>query len=149
MLTTVTALACLLAVVFGVLAYRAASRRPDRCPEVIRLIVPAPNGEALPSAGADDGGVAVSPDGRYLTFTTISPQTNRRRLWVRALASLDVRALEETDDATWPFWSPDSRFIGFGANGQLKRVSVTGGDARTICDVGGTFFAWRHMERSR
>ena len=88
-----------------------------------------------PRPALDDGGVAVSPDGRYLTFTTISPRTNRRRLWVRALASLDVRALEETDDATWPFWSPDSQVIGFGANGQLKRVSVTGGAARTICDV--------------
>jgi Tol biopolymer transport system component len=140
-LTVVTVLACLLVVIFGVLAYRVrVTPTATDAPEVIRLIVPAPNGEALPSAGADDGGVAVSPDGRYLTFTTVSPQTNRRRLWVRALASLDLRALEETDDATWPFWSPDSRFIGFGANGQLKRVSVTGGGARPICDVGGTFF---------
>jgi serine/threonine protein kinase/Tol biopolymer transport system component len=141
-LTTVTALACLLAAVFGVLAYRArVTPTATDTPEVIRLIVPAPNGEALPSSNAADGGVAVSPDGRYLTFTTVSPQTNRRRLWVRALASLDVRALEGTDDAAWPFWSPDSRFIGFGVNGQLKRVSVTGGEARTICDISGTLFA--------
>jgi Tol biopolymer transport system component len=140
-LTAVTALACLLAMILGVMVYRArVAPIATDVPAVVRLIVPAPNGEVLPSAGADDGGVAVSPDGRYLTFTTISPQTNRRRLWVRALSNLDVRALEETDDATWPFWSPDSRFIGFGANGQLKRVSVTGGGARTICEVGGTFF---------
>jgi eukaryotic-like serine/threonine-protein kinase len=141
-LTAVTVAACLLAVVFGVLAYRArVTPTATDPPEVVRLTVPAPNGEALPSSGADDGGVAVSPDGRYLTFTTISPQTNRRHLWVRALASLDVRALGETDDATWPFWSPDSRSIGFGANGQLKRISVTGGAARRICDVGGIFFS--------
>jgi Tol biopolymer transport system component len=141
-LRAVTALACLLAVLFGVVAYRGrVTPTATDPPEVVRLTVPAPNGEALPSSGADDGGVAVSPDGRYLTFSTISPQTNRRRLWVRALASLDARALEETDDATWPFWSPDSRFIGFGADGHLKRVSVTGGAARTICDVGGTFFS--------
>ena len=106
MLTAVTALACLLAVIFGVVAYRdRVTPTATDPPEVVRLTVPAPNGEALPSSGADDGGVAVSPDGRYLTFTTISPQTNRRHLWVRALASLDVRALGETDDATWPFWS--------------------------------------------
>ena len=66
------------------------------------------------------------------------------RLAVRDLARDEVRTFSGTDDAGYPFWSPDSRHIGFFSEGKLKRVDVTGGVPVTVCDAevgkGGT---WR------
>ncbi len=65
------------------------------------------------------------------------------RLVVRPLDRFDVKVLAGTDDATLPFWSPDSKSIGFFAGGKLKVVDAAGGVARTLCDAdlgGGT---WR------
>jgi len=56
-------------------------------------------------------------------------------LWVRALDSLEVRALSGTDGANFPFWSPDSRFIGFSVPGKLKKIEASGGPPQTICDT--------------
>ena len=57
-------------------------------------------------------------------------------LWLRDLDGSDARMLPGTLGAFSPFWSPDSRSVGFFAEGKLKRIDVTGGPARTICDVG-------------
>ncbi len=79
---------------------------------------------------------AVSPDGRYVVMAGA-------QLWVRALDSLQAQALPGTDGATYPFWSPDSRYIGFFAQGKLKKIAVTGGPAQTLSDApngrGGTW----------
>ncbi|MDA1273408.1 MAG: hypothetical protein O2960_05055 [Verrucomicrobia bacterium] len=56
-------------------------------------------------------------------------------LWVRPLDSLTARVLPGTEGATYPFWSPDNRFIGFFANGKLKRIDVSGGSPLTVCDA--------------
>ena len=65
------------------------------------------------------------------------------QLWVRALDSLQSQALAGTEAATYPFWSPDSHYIGFFAHGKLKKIAVTGGPAQTLCDAplgrGGTW----------
>jgi Tol biopolymer transport system component len=64
-------------------------------------------------------------------------------LWVRPLDSASATPLSGTEGAASPFWSPDSRSIGFFAQGKLKRISVSGGPAQTLCDVpsvgGGTW----------
>ena len=75
---------------------------------------------------------AVSPDGRRLAFTAAN---GRVELWVRDLDGLTARALTGTDGASYPFWSPDSRWIGFFANGKLKKMEVAGGPALTLCDA--------------
>jgi Tol biopolymer transport system component len=54
---------------------------------------------------------------------------------VRALNSSEAKALPGTQGARSPFWSPDSRFIGFFAGGRLKKIEVTGGPVRTLCEV--------------
>src|SRR5262249_8045919 len=59
------------------------------------------------------------------------------QLWLRPLDALQVRPLATTDDATYPFWSPDSRYIGFFAEGKLKKVARTGGPSQSLCDVSG------------
>jgi len=55
-------------------------------------------------------------------------------LWVRALDSLDAEPLAGTEDASQPFWSPDSGSIGFFTNSKLKTIGIAGGPARDIAD---------------
>jgi eukaryotic-like serine/threonine-protein kinase len=84
---------------------------------------------------------AVSPDGRRLAF--VATLDGKDQLWVRDLDSLAARPLTGTDGADDPFWSPDNRFIGFFADGKLKKIEVAGGPALTLCDAvvarGGTW----------
>jgi len=86
---------------------------------------------------------AVSPDGQFLTFVAQSP--SGPNLWVRALDSQAAHELPGTAGAAFPFWSPDSRSIGFFASGKLRRIEVAGGTPAEICDVpvgrGGTWNA--------
>ncbi len=86
--------------------------------------------------------LALSPDGRFLAFVATSAD-GASRLWVRPLDGLSARPLAGTDDARFPFWSPDSRFIAFFAQHQLKKIQPDGGPAQLICDApygfGGTW----------
>ncbi len=86
--------------------------------------------------------IAVSPDGRHLAFTAATG--GKVQLWVRALDSTEAKALAGTQGATFPFWSPDSRFIGFFADGRLKKIEFTGGPVQTLYEVLGALFggAW-------
>jgi len=79
--------------------------------------------------------IAVSPDGRQLAFTAATG--GKVQLWVRALDSTEATPLAGTQDAMLPFWSPDSRFIGFFADGQLKKVEATGGPVQKLCEMDG------------
>jgi len=76
----------------------------------------------------------VSPDGRYIAFNA-TDSTGKSRVYVRSLSSVEARPLEGTEGTTRPFWSPDSRFLGFFAEGKLKKIEVTGGPAQKICDA--------------
>jgi Tol biopolymer transport system component len=83
--------------------------------------------------GGDLDPITISPDGRRLALVAASG--GRRRLWIRPLDSLTAEPLPDTEGASHPFWSPDSRFIGFFADGKLKKVEVTGGPVQTLCDA--------------
>jgi Tol biopolymer transport system component len=61
--------------------------------------------------------------------------TGVSRVWVRPLAALEANPLPGTEGAGRPFWSPDSRQLGFFASGKLKKVQVTGGPPVVICDA--------------
>ena len=78
---------------------------------------------------------AVSPDGRYLAFVA-SDSNGKDALWVRSLDSLTARSLAGTEGAAFPFWSPDSRWIGFIANrATLKKIEVTGGPPISVASA--------------
>src|SRR5262245_24070858 len=87
----------------------------------------------LPPENSSFGQIAVSPDGRHLAFTAATG--GLVQLWVRALDSTDAKALAGTQGASLPFWSPDSRFIAFIADGRLKKIEFTGGPVITLCEA--------------
>jgi eukaryotic-like serine/threonine-protein kinase len=99
----------------------------------------------LPSDSATfDYGEApqVSPDGRRIAFVA-ADDTGRSWLYIRERDSLATWPLPGTEDAFQPFWSPDSRHVGFFGQGFLKTVPVAGGPAHTIAPApiprGGTW----------
>ena len=108
-------------------------------PASVRFAIPAPAGQRF---DASSGFVAISPDGQRLAFVATGTE-GKRLLWVRTLEALTAQPLGGTDDASFPFWSPDGRALAFFAGGKLKRIDATGGDLRTIADapegMGGTW----------
>ena len=78
----------------------------------------------------------VSPDGRHVVFRA----GDGRTLWIRDLSNEEAREIEGTQDARFPFWSPDSSFIGFANQRELKKVSVEGGATITLCELPNTWF---------
>ncbi|MBI3049884.1 MAG: PD40 domain-containing protein [Acidobacteria bacterium] len=74
---------------------------------------------------------ALSPDGRRVAFTA-ADGTGTRRLWVRSLTETGEQPLPNTEGAAFPFWSPDSRFIAYFAQGALRRTAADGSGAPLV-----------------
>ena len=94
------------------------------------------------SSAANQTVAVVSPDGRRVAF--IANRTGSAPLlWVRSLDTPEDQPLAGTEAATWPFWSPNSRAIGFFTGGKLKTIDAAGGPALSLCDAiaprGGTW----------
>jgi serine/threonine protein kinase len=92
-------------------------------------------GEALPPETrvdlvtpptADSMSFALSPDGRQIVFVAAG-EDDSSRLWLRSFGSTAAQPLAGTEGASFPFWSPDGRTIGFFAEDVLKRIDVAGG----------------------
>src|SRR6266478_4868211 len=78
--------------------------------------------------------LALSPDGKQLAFSG-TDEKGKMLLWIRALDTLTPQPLPGTEGGRFPFWSPDSRSIGFFADSKLKRIDVVGGAAQTLVDT--------------
>jgi Tol biopolymer transport system component len=81
-----------------------------------------------------NGAMALSPDGKRIVFSA-RDSSARTTLWVRSLDALTAQPLAGTEDGHSPFWSPDSRFIGFFSNGKLRKIDANGGPPQVICDA--------------
>jgi Tol biopolymer transport system component len=79
--------------------------------------------------------MSLSPDGRHLAFAAQSSPSATNVLWVRSLDDLTVRPIRGTEGGYFPFWSPDGKYLGFYANGKLKKVAISGGAPQTLCDA--------------
>jgi eukaryotic-like serine/threonine-protein kinase len=120
-----------LAMVLGVLIggrLREQSPSPSVAPDLTQFTWSLPAGTALDSAPI------VSPVGRRIAFTAVSGDS-APRLFVRSLDSREATAIEGTDGAKQPFWSPDGMSLGFFARGKLMKVAVAGGVPVVICDA--------------
>ncbi len=83
-------------------------------------------------ADASAGAPALSPDGSKLAFLT--GQVSETKLWVR---DVNTGALQpvEVERPTFPFWSPDGKYIGFFSAAKLKKVALAGGPVQVLCDA--------------
>jgi Tol biopolymer transport system component len=127
---------------FGVAAIAAAlfgfayvSRAPKSAAP-IRAALPLPEKMFL-------GEMALSPDGTRLAYG-LSKSGGQPQLWIRSLDAPAGQPVTDGENAFFPFWSPDGRFVAFfTGDGKLKRVDASGGSLLTICDaergVGGTW----------
>jgi len=109
-------------------------RRPAEAPEMRFEML-------APSLSLFNGfPLAISPDGSHIAYTAISG--GKKSIWIRPINSLTAQQLPGTDNGDNPFWSPDSRYVAFFSDGNLKKIDVAGGPATTICATftnGGTW----------
>jgi len=125
------------ALLLAVLASAAAiyfARRTTLPEYAVRSAITAPPGASFIVSGDFAGPFILSPDGRHLAFSATNPDGSQF-LWVRPLDSTDARMLSGTDGATFPFWSPDGRSLGFFAGSKLKRIDIAGGPPLSLCDA--------------
>ncbi len=110
----------------------------------IRAFLPLSGKFAFSMYGIDSGPAVLSPDGRHLAFDA-SDSTGKPYLFVWDLDAPSPRRLEGTEGALYPFWSPNSQFLGFFVQGKLERIDASGGAPIMICDArnarGGTWNA--------
>ncbi len=110
----------------------------------IAASITAPDGGRFETFGGNIGSLSLSPDGRWVTFAASTPDRSTM-LYIRPLDSSGAQPIDGTDGASFPFWAPDSRQIGFFAGGKLKKIDRTGGAAISVCDApngrGGTWNA--------
>ena len=136
--TIAAAAALVAAVAFWALVRRPTGDAPAPWLPVIRFALPLPD-EADAVTRTQ---FAISPDGSRIALAARSAD-GQIRLLVRTLESMEWRLLAGTEGARLPFWSPDSRQIGFFADRRLRKVEVSSGLTRTLCDApsgrGGTW----------
>ena len=111
------------------------AHRSESSPEAVQLSLALPPQTTFssPPASVAAPEIAISPDGRQIAFIAEAPR-GRPGLWVRSLGASEAQLLRGTEDALYPFWSPDSRAIGFFAQGKLKTIEISGGPPRTLID---------------
>ena len=93
-----------------------------------------PRGGHFVFSGDSGSSPVISPDGRSIAMSGINSD-GKRLLFLRSLNESEPRAIEHTEEAIYPFWSPDGRALGFFANGKLKSVNVADGVTSIIADA--------------
>ena len=125
----IVAVAVLLGAVAGFFLHHSAASPPS----VVAFVNP-PSGSHFRLTSDLAGPPVLSPDGASIAFaaTTADAKTS---LWVRPVNGAEARPLPDTNDAIFPFWSPDSRSLGFFSGGKLKTIEVGATTSQTLCDA--------------
>jgi Tol biopolymer transport system component len=121
------------AVVAGLTVWNLKPPAPPSPRPVSRFTITLPPGQQLPSL-ENGPAVALSPDGTHLAYVAIEGGTEQ--LFLRAMDSLETKPVPGTEGAYNPFVSPDGQWVGFFADGRLKKVSMSGGAAVAIGEAG-------------
>ena len=100
----------------------------------IRAYLPPPLDTGFDFIGDFSGPPTLSPDGTTVAFCARNPK-QRSFIWLQSLSELSARKIEGTEGATFPFWSPDGKFLGFFADGHLKKVPAAGGPVIVLADA--------------
>jgi Tol biopolymer transport system component len=119
------------AIAFASLVYAFGPWSAHRPPTpLVRFMLAAPQGTTLDQPAEAE----LSPDGNVLAFGA-SDSSGTSHIYVRPLASPEARVLPGTEHCSLPFWSPDSRMIGFFAGGKLRKVPLDGSPPLVLCDA--------------
>lgn len=114
----------------GLVWWLARLAEPER--PLVRLTAETPEGLSLVRVNLG-GMLAISPDGRRLALS-LRAADGKMRLYIRSLDRREVSLLPDTENASSPFFSPDGQWVGFAAGGKLRKISVDGGAAVTLCE---------------
>jgi eukaryotic-like serine/threonine-protein kinase len=113
-----------------------------RSVQVVRSSILPPTDTSFVTMLPASGPPVLSPDGTRLAFTA-RDEKSKVLLYVRSLTSLTARPLPGTDDALYPFWSPDSHQIAFFAAGKLRKINADSGPPQDICNsINGRGGSW-------
>jgi serine/threonine protein kinase/Tol biopolymer transport system component len=104
---------------------------PSQSAPSMRFVVSLP--QNTPLGGLDFPSVTIAPDGTLLAF--VANRGGQTQLFLHPMDALEPVPVAGTMNATGPFFSPDSQWIAFFADGQLKKVSVSGGAPVTLCEA--------------
>ena len=108
-------------------------RAPSEALRVRSFLLP-PEKVEFETGDENVGSLTVSPDGRSVTFAANGPG-DKVMLWLRSLDDFTARPISGTQGATFPFWSPDSRYLAFFADGKLQKVDLAGSPPLTLCEA--------------
>jgi serine/threonine-protein kinase len=127
-----SAVACIAAAAVGAIAIWIwkPSSAPSTKP-VTRFTITIPPDQQL--AELPQPSLALSADGTHLAY--VATHSAVRQIYIRAMDSTESKPVSGTEGATNPFFSPDGQWLGFFADGRLKKVSVTGGVGQTLADA--------------
>jgi serine/threonine protein kinase/Tol biopolymer transport system component len=100
----------------------------------IRTVINPPEKTTFNLTGDSAGPPVTSSDGTFIAFAATRTD-GRTALWVRPTNTVEARELPGTEAATFPFWSPDDRSLGFFADGKLKTVELEGGSTQIVCEA--------------
>jgi hypothetical protein len=103
-----------------------------------RLTIVLPDGDQMGQINMAP--IAVSPNGDVIAYSAI--RNGKVQLFVRNLADAEPTALPGTDGASSPFFKPDGRWVGFFAQGQLKKITTAGNALQVLAEAGGRGGAW-------
>jgi serine/threonine protein kinase len=107
--------------------------RTEPQPEIRATVAP-PEDRHFLINGTQAGSISISPDGTKMTFSA-SSGSGRSSLFLRSLDSTKPQVIPGTEGATLPFWAPDSRQLGFFADGKIKKLRLDGGAPMTVADA--------------
>jgi len=118
-------------IALGVVHFRETAATVTRSP-LARVTIALPPGDQVDHRGTP--AVALSPDGARLAYVGVH-QNATRQLFLRVMDGTEAKAIAGTEGASVPFFSPDGQWIGFFAQGKLRKVPAEGGAVQVLCDA--------------